>query len=171
MTINISGEIWICITTGLFTLIAAWLGSWHTLHAARKSETRQNRRVGLAIMKAFNAEIHRGVENLERAYKSGETTQLPDKTWEAYRAKLTIPIIDVYLQCQSESKQCSKSKNSHAFSSCDFLMHLKNYYEYIGLHARQFSKYSQQQQNDLLNSAREVEKMTASIVNALQKYS
>lgn len=168
---NILCNIWGYITTAAIALGAAWLGSRLTFYFNQKKEKDQCRRVAAAIMKAFLAEIRTGLAKFESACKTGQNAQLPNKAWTTYEDKLSIPIIDVCLQCRENT--CKGGKNNvnveAEFSVGDFLQHLKNYYEYIVLHAQQCSQLNSSQRDDLFKSASKVEHLIAHLVRELGK--
>lgn len=166
-----SCSLWVNLITASSTLLAATIGTWLAYSLPKRWTIKQNRRVALAIMKTFLAEIQTGLAIFESARRTGTRAQLPNRAWTTYADKLSIPIIDACLQCRGGTSQGGQNSAEAAseLPISDFLQHLKNYYEYILQNAQQLDRLNQTQRDDLLTSARTVEQLLAHLVRELEQ--
>lgn len=89
----------------------------------RRTRRRMYRRVAIAYLKAYLAEVKVGLAVLESFIKGDSSSSMPTKCWEAYR--LSEDVMNVIL-ISSAGKPVIKG-----FPPENLLSDLKNYYSYV----------------------------------------
>ena len=163
-------SIWITTgITGFCTITGALIGAWVSFKVAQQRDLSQTRRVALAVMKAFHAEITLGAQ-----LQAGGNAffSIPNSAWTTYKDLLLVSVVDVCLQCARGGKKiASNGQSVQGFPISEFLQHLKNYYECIvpSINNSRSLPANQQVRNTYLTATSNVEAMVGNIVTELEK--